>query len=413
MPKDKRKQKYLSAYIPELKPAETSLRGKVTNGNDLDTLKKNIEELQDQQAKNNRDQLDALNNIGTNNLSAAFRRSLNGDFVKTNALIQTWADAQSAGFESIANWQSEIEVIMQTINNELGSFVKATELDAKIYSYIDGNEGKAQIISAASGAFALKDDLNNYVQASTLDASIGQYINGEAGQASVVSAVSGKFLTVDALNGYATTSDVSSIVTQSVTDGIASLSLNVTNGSETSSIALMNGDTVLSAKTISLSGFVSFTDLSTAGSTNINGANIMTGTLTADMINVNDLRVKNVWFLEDQYPYTILTSSLSNNNSTINIGITSDNGWAQGLYLNGNVICLRQPGKTGVPPLCFDMAENVVRFTGGWVIGSADYYTNAILGEVYLNTRHGLTDLYSDGTDLFFEDASGKVHTLT
>lgn len=413
MSKDK---KYLSSYVPEAKPKETLLRGKVKNDTDLDTLKRNIEELQDQQAKNNRDQLDALNNIGSNNLSAAFRRSLNGEFVKTNALIQAWSDAQSAGFESIASWQSEIEVIMQSINNELGTFVKETELDTKIYSYIDGNAGKAQIISAASGAFALKDDLGKYVQASTLDASIGQYINGKSGQAAIVSAVSGEFLTADELNGYATTAYVSSSIAQGVANGIASLSLNVTNGSESSTIRLMNGNAELSARTISLSGFVSFTDLSTAGSTSINGANIMTGTLTADMINVNDLRVKNVWFLEDQFPYTILTSSLSNNNSTIDVGITSDNGWAQGLYLNGTVICLRKPGKTGTPPLSFDMVEKVVRFTGGWKIGTKDYYTDAILSNIYLNSENGengLANLYSDGTDLFFEDIEGNVHTLT
>lgn len=48
---------------------------------------------------------------------------------------------------------------------------------------------------------------------------------------------------------------------------------------------------IIDADKIDLNGYVTVTDLSTAGSTTINGANIITGTVTATQIDATDLRV--------------------------------------------------------------------------------------------------------------------------
>ena len=67
-------------------------------------------------------------------------------------------------------------------------------------------------------------------------------------------------------------------------------SLSVSNGTSSSTIKLMSGSTVISSKTIQFTGGVVFkSDLSTNGSTTINGSNITTGTINA--CNVNGVNV--------------------------------------------------------------------------------------------------------------------------
>lgn len=69
-----------------------------------------------------------------------------------------------------------------------------------------------------------------------------------------------------------------------------SITLSVTDGmvGNTAKIKLGIDDETREAS-IDLTGAVSFSDLSTAGKTTINGSNITTGTLSADRINVEDL----------------------------------------------------------------------------------------------------------------------------
>lgn len=50
----------------------------------------------------------------------------------------------------------------------------------------------------------------------------------------------------------------------------------------------------INANKINLKGYVTFTNLNTAGQTSINGANIMTGTVTANKIDVKDLFAQNI-----------------------------------------------------------------------------------------------------------------------
>ena len=69
------------------------------------------------------------------------------------------------------------------------------------------------------------------------------------------------------------------------------LTLEVSN-SETgasSTLTLKAGDTTLSSNEITLNGLVSFADLATAGKTTINGRNITTGQINADLITTGTL----------------------------------------------------------------------------------------------------------------------------
>ncbi len=69
-----------------------------------------------------------------------------------------------------------------------------------------------------------------------------------------------------------------------LTQTVQGFSLDVTNGLTSSTIKLKSGEAEFSSQTISMNGLVKFTDLATAGSTTINGANITAGTLTLNSI---------------------------------------------------------------------------------------------------------------------------------
>lgn len=67
---------------------------------------------------------------------------------------------------------------------------------------------------------------------------------------------------------------------------VDSITLSVTNGSDSSTIQLKAGSTTISSANITFNGMVTFNDLSTGGSSVINGANITTGMISADRINL-------------------------------------------------------------------------------------------------------------------------------
>lgn len=118
----------------------------------------------------------------------------------------------------------------------------------------------------------------------------------------------------------------------------ATVTISTTAGSDGRSATLTisstpegGGSVVTSADTITFNGLVTFTDLSTSGSTTINGANITTGTISADRIAANSLSVGKI------------TGSITNGSwgidfdtGTMSIGYLSvgrisgsilDNGW--------------------------------------------------------------------------------------
>ena len=79
-----------------------------------------------------------------------------------------------------------------------------------------------------------------------------------------------------------------------ITQTAQNISLEVTNGSTSSTIKLKLGQTELSSKVIQMNGLVKFTDLSTSGSTTINGSNITTGTIDASQVSVTNLNADNI-----------------------------------------------------------------------------------------------------------------------
>ena len=71
-----------------------------------------------------------------------------------------------------------------------------------------------------------------------------------------------------------------------LTQTVNSFSLSVSNGSSSSTIYLEAGGTIIDSARVTFTGMVTFADLEDSGATTINGDNITTGTIYADIIHL-------------------------------------------------------------------------------------------------------------------------------
>lgn len=106
--------------------------------------------------------------------------------------------------------------------------------------------------------------------------------------------------------------------------------------SQTSTLTLKSGSVDISSADITFDGLVTFTSLKTAGATQINGANIITDTLT-----VNDV------YLSSENSRKILTSELDTLGGTVKFGFIEDYGsssYAKDVIVYANNFCVVKPG---------------------------------------------------------------------
>lgn len=66
------------------------------------------------------------------------------------------------------------------------------------------------------------------------------------------------------------------------------------NSGDSAKLTLKSGEAVLASATITMAGLVTFSDLSTSGSTTINGSNITTGTIDASKANITNISASNI-----------------------------------------------------------------------------------------------------------------------
>lgn len=219
----------------------------------------------------------------------------------------------------------------------------------------------------------------------------------------------GDYFKIMPLTGeFITTAEASSLIEQRVDAFGASLKLSVTNG-EKSSVISLTGDGINLSGTVAFTGEVVFkSDLSTAGSTTINGANITTGKISAEYIDVGELSTKKVIFSDDKYNFDVISSEiLSENNAVVTVGLTDyikSANFGQYLNLYGTQIYMIHTGydlaagDSDSYSLKFDMATR--RITAGspnWCIG---YYENAddndAFGDAYFDYLYA-DRIYCDG----------------
>ena len=216
-----------------------------------------------------------------------------------------------------------------------------------------------------------------------------------------------------------------------------SLQLVTTAGETKCTISLKdsNGRVVASAKDIQINGMVTFTNLSDPNATHdgsatfIDGAHIKTGTIDADV-----LKVKTVYYTENDVNYEIVSSALDNGNMFMRIGpkdgiptryssqyinmfanyisINTPVGTDDLLHTNGSLLI--QPTYRRIFPYWTSSSYN-------WNIGDIDYpfknmYAQYVHGiEHYLDLDNGERYGYIDGTAYGprWIDTDGRGHYLS
>lgn len=157
-----------------------------------------------------------------------------------------------------------------------------------------------------------------------------------------------------------------------------SLTLSVSNAQTSSTLRLMAGSTQLSSAQITFTGFVTFSALSGAGQTQINGDNITTGTISADRIKVDELKIKSVY----NYPGTrsILSSTSFD---AVYIGGESNSTYQAGsTYLLGNKIYIG--AKSDISALVITVDDDTVMAPKSWTWGSSANY----MGDFYVSDAY-------------------------
>ena len=180
--------------------------------------------------------------------------------------------------DAIGNLESSVtqafkvadQELLSSINVKLADYATVTEMSSEIKQLADKI---SLVVTSSSGGNAIDS------------ASIIAAINDDT---SSVSINAGK---ID-LTAYAKTSEVYDEAYEAAGDAIYDgITLSATNGSESSTIYIRHNGVTIDSASVSFSGVVTFSDLETAGYTTINGANITTGTISADRISTNIAQV--------------------------------------------------------------------------------------------------------------------------
>lgn len=309
-----------------------------------------------------------------------------------NTSIGQYIDSQTGKAKII----SAASGTYQTVSG-MSNYVTTSSLTASIGQYIDTQTGKAKIVAACSGTYQTQSGMSNYVLQSSLNTSIGQYIDSRTGTAKIESAISATYQTQAGMSAYVQNNQLNNSITQYVnsTTGkntiVASVSGSfagknyetrvevseskigwlIKSGTSSSNFTMTDRAIQLTAGTIKLDGYVTFTNLSTQNDSktiingsnirtgtidaskvtvaNINASNITTGTINADRINAETLRVKTIYAYRSNYVKVIDTSYTDTlylggdgtwnikdtyfySSRTINIGASND--WSNRLLID-------------------------------------------------------------------------------
>lgn len=302
--------------------------------------------------------------------TAKITQNLSGTFVKEDALGNYVEKTElNTSIESYIDTEAGTAKIVSAASgtfqkkSDMGSYVTATTLNTSISQYLDTTTGQAQIVSAASGTFQKKSDMTGYVTTTNLNTSIGQYIDSTTGKAKVVSAVSGTYQTISGMSDYAKASAVTTI-SQDVSDVEAAITLSSSytkNTIGTNVYALLqlvsnaNSSSIkIKADKIDFTGFTTFlraSDLGSSGSTTIDGGRITTGTISADRIDVSNLKVNTIYGKGSYSSYTAMTTDSTN----LYVGGGSFTPSYTNVYLAAKTKVYF--GSTGIFEICVDVAN--------------------------------------------------------
>ena len=189
----------------------------------------------------------------------------------------------------IADDEGNIHTLNVTAQNLLS---QVSDLDGNLSALQQTAETLSSRITTADGNISALTQTAESLSSKISDAegnisSLSQTVNGLS---SKISTAEGNISSLQQTASSLSTkvSNVEGSVS-TLTQTVNGFSLSVSNGTSSSTIKLMSGSTVISSKSISFSGMVTFSDLSAKGSTTINGGNITTGEI--DAVDIRGVKV--------------------------------------------------------------------------------------------------------------------------
>ena len=245
---------YLGANVPE----KEKQAQKQTSGRENDSFKQLEDELaaiKEQLTIQNRDNLDAMYNIGMDNLDDSMKR-----------------------------------LISETGNSIASIIVKTNENSASIKAFAEWKDGTGTDSLAGFVANATKDfaTISMLAQYTTTDEVNGLISNAKAG---IISEARQGMATISMLASYTTTTDVNNLISSATAgivaeaqEGMATVSMiasvtdnqgDITAASIVAAVNDSSSSVKINANHVDITGFVTFTDLTTPGKTSISGNTIM------------------------------------------------------------------------------------------------------------------------------------------
>lgn len=180
-----------------------------------------------------------------------------------------------------------------TLGDRTKSAADSLAYESKVISAIDQQTGNLTIklqatdeglMSEVSRAAGTEAELSSRITQND-NAITAEVTNRQSGDNSVLRQLASEISSeVSARNGA---------IASAITQLAESITLAVSNGTDRSTITLTGAGITTQSKTIRFTGNIVFqSDLSSSGSTNINGGNITSGTISAARIDVDSLTVK-------------------------------------------------------------------------------------------------------------------------
>ncbi len=163
-------------------------------------------------------------------------------------------------------------------------------------------------------------------------------------------------------------------------DTVNGLTFEVTNSGTTSSLRLKSGSTMLTSADIKITGFVTFTDLSTKGKTTINGDNITTGQISAEHIDTSTIKLETVYG-KDRNNKALYTDS-----DNIYIGGDGTFNYKNVLLYAYTSVTITQFGGSG--SLVISPSSNVIYSDYLWDLGkSTEPFNKIYCNKLYVNGK--------------------------
>lgn len=245
---------YLGANVPE-KEKQAQKQTSVRENDRFKQLENELAAIKEQLTIQNRDSLDAMYNIGMDNLDDSMKR-----------------------------------LISETGNSIASIIVKTNENSASIKAFAEWKNGTGTDSLAGFVANATKDfaTISMLAQYTTTDDVNGLISNAKAG---IIAEARQGMATISMLASYTTTSDVNNLISSATAgivaeaqEGMATVSMiaNVTDSTTgkvtaASIVTAVNGSSSsvkINANHVDITGFVTFSDLEDDGASTINGNNI-------------------------------------------------------------------------------------------------------------------------------------------